>query len=188
MAETVKPLLIKRYASRRLYNTETSDYVTLEDIAGFIRDGRDVQIIDLKSGDDLTRQYLLQIVAEHESKGESVLPINILTDLVRSYTTQAGSSVPQFLAASFDMFRDSQSQWVEKMGGMNPMAKMNPLSGMPGFEAMQAQQEAFMKAMTGGAAAGQAGAKKDVPEKEEDLDAIRKQLSDLQIKLSKMNK
>ncbi|MBO6866625.1 MAG: polyhydroxyalkanoate synthesis repressor PhaR, partial [Thalassococcus sp.] len=74
MAETDKPLLIKRYASRRLYNTETSDYVTLEDISGFIRDGRDVKIVDLKSGDDLTRQYLLQIVAEHESKGESVLP------------------------------------------------------------------------------------------------------------------
>ena len=62
MAETEKPLLIKRYASRRLYNTETSDYVTLEDIAEFIRDGREVQIIDLKSGDDLTRQYLLQII------------------------------------------------------------------------------------------------------------------------------
>ena len=70
MAEPAKSLLIKRYASRRLYNTETSDYVTLEDIAGFVRAGRDVQIIDLKTGDDLTRQYLLQIVAEHESKGE----------------------------------------------------------------------------------------------------------------------
>ncbi len=77
-----KPLLIKRYASRRLYNTETSDYVTLEDIAGFIRDGRDVQIVDLKTGDDLTRQYLLQIVAEHESRGENVLPLSVLTDLV----------------------------------------------------------------------------------------------------------
>ena len=69
MAEEEKPLLIKRYASRRLYNTETSDYVTLEDIAGFIRSGREVQIVDLKTGDDLTRQYLLQIIAEHESRG-----------------------------------------------------------------------------------------------------------------------
>ena len=58
-----------------LYNTETSDYVTLEDIAGFIRDGREVRIVDLKSGDDLTRQYLLQIIAEHEAKGENVLPL-----------------------------------------------------------------------------------------------------------------
>ena len=66
MAATDTPLLIKRYASRRLYNTETSDYVTLEDIAAFIREGREVKIVDLKSGDDLTRQYLLQIVADHE--------------------------------------------------------------------------------------------------------------------------
>ena len=184
MADTQTPLLIKRYASRRLYNTETSDYVTLEDIAGFIRDGREVQIIDLKSGDDLTRQYLLQIVAEHESKGESVLPINVLTDLVRSYTTQATSAVPQFLAASFEMFRDSQSKWVENMSSMNPMAKM------PGFEAMQAQQEAFLKAMTGGIAgsSGPAAETSDASnEDEEELHAIKKQLAELQSKLNKLD-
>ncbi|MBO9465041.1 polyhydroxyalkanoate synthesis repressor PhaR [Tropicibacter sp. R15_0] len=187
MAEQDKPLLIKRYASRRLYNTETSDYVTLEDIAGFIRDGRDVEIIDLKSGDDLTRQYLLQIVAEHESKGESVLPINVLTDLVRSYTSQAGSTVPQFLAASFEMFRDSQSKWMENMGAASPMGSMNPMANMPGFEALQAQQEAFLKAMTGGMA-GTTAPRQDAPEEGEDLEAIRKQLSDLQDKLSKLDK
>jgi len=77
MSKKTQPLLIKRYASRRLYNTESSDYVTLDDIAGFIRDGREVQIIDLKSGDDLTRQYLLQIIAEHESRGENVLPVDV---------------------------------------------------------------------------------------------------------------
>ncbi|MBL0897442.1 MAG: polyhydroxyalkanoate synthesis repressor PhaR, partial [Reyranella sp.] len=97
MADTDKPLLIKRYASRRLYNTETSDYVTLEDIAGFIRQGREVQIVDLKTGDDLTRQYLLQIVAEHESKGESVLPVDVLTDLVPTYAPGMQAGVPQFL-------------------------------------------------------------------------------------------
>ena len=70
MADKTAPLLIKRYASRRLYNTETSDYVTLDDVASFIRAGREVQIVDLKTGDDLTRQYLLQIIAEHESRGE----------------------------------------------------------------------------------------------------------------------
>ncbi|WP_425098916.1 polyhydroxyalkanoate synthesis repressor PhaR [Tropicibacter sp. S64] len=183
MAESEKPLLIKRYASRRLYNTETSDYVTLEDISGFIRDGREVQIIDLKSGDDLTRQYLLQIVAEHESKGENVLPIAVLTDLVRSYTTQAGTMVPQFLAASFEAFQKSQSKWVENMNSINPMAKL------PGFEAMQAQQEAFLKAMTGGVGKSWSGpSEDDSPKEGEDLDAIRKQLADLQSKLSKLDK
>lgn len=196
MAQSDKPLLIKRYASRRLYNTETSDYVTLEDISRFIRDGREVQIIDLKSGDDLTRQYLLQIIAEHESRGENVLPIGVLNDLVRTYTTQATSVVPQFLQASFEMLRDGQSKMMENMGAMNPMAKM------PGFEAMQAQQEAFIKAMSsafGTAGAGSTGPEREdeaatrpgqkaEPQSDEDLDAIKKQLAELQSKLSKLDK
>jgi polyhydroxyalkanoate synthesis repressor PhaR len=180
MAETDKPLLIKRYASRRLYNTETSDYVTLEDIAGFIRSGREVQIIDLKSGDDLTRQYLLQIIAEHESKGESVLPITVLTDLVRTYTTEMQSVVPSFLAASFEMLRDGQSKMME-----NFSALPNPLAAMPGFEAMRKSQEAFMKTMMAGLPGWSAAAAK--PEaKDDDLAQIKKQLAELQAKLAKL--
>jgi len=184
VAEKKEPLLIKRYASRRLYNTETSDYVTLDDIAGFIREGRDVQIIDLKSGDDLTRQYLLQIIAEHEGRGDSVLPINVLTDLVRSYTTGVQSVVPQFLAMSFEMLRDGQSKMMENLA--------NPLAGMPGFEAMQAQQQAFLKAMTGawagagGKDQGEEGQKQEQGGTSEELDEIRKQLAELQAKLSKL--
>ncbi|MDA3888071.1 MAG: polyhydroxyalkanoate synthesis repressor PhaR [Allgaiera sp.] len=185
MAEGDKPLLIKRYASRRLYNTETSDYVTLDDIAKFIRAGREVQIIDLKSGDDLTRQYLLQIIAEHESKGESVLPITVLNDLVRSYTSNAQSVVPQFLAASFEMLRDSQSKMLEKFGTMP-----NPMVGVPGFEAMQRQQEAFLKSMMGGWTAGATGPAPGDAATEDDKDAelrkIKQQLADLQSKLSNL--
>mmetsp|Transcript_3390 Transcript_3390/g.5917 ORF Transcript_3390/g.5917 Transcript_3390/m.5917 type:complete len:184 (+) Transcript_3390:90-641(+) len=183
MTKTPEPLLIKRYASRRLYNTETSDYVTLEDIAGFIRDGREVKIVDLKSGDDLTRQYLLQIVADHESRGESVLPISVLTDLVRSYTTQAHSVVPEFLASSFEMLKEGQSTIMDNMAAINPMAKM------PGFDAMRAQQEAFFNAMTGGATST-AQSPKTAPDDDatpsEELDAIKRQLAELQAKLSKM--
>ncbi len=186
MSKTPTQLLIKRYASRRLYNTETSDYVTLEDIAGFIRLGRDVKIVDLKSGDDLTRQYLLQIVAEHESRGQSVLPIAVLTDLVRSYSTQGGSVVPDFLAMSFDMLKQGQSKMVENMAAMNPM------TAMPGFEAMRARQEAFMKAMTGGLGTQWSGpATEDEGEDaaktpDQELDEIKRQLAELQAKLSKM--
>ncbi len=184
MADEKKPLLIKRYASRRLYNTETSDYVTLEDIAAFIRDGREVQIVDLKSGDDLTRQYLLQIIAEHESRGESVLPVDVLTDLVRSYTTQSMSVVPQFLAMSFDMLRDGQTRMMENM------TRANPLAGMPGFDAMRAQQEAFMKAMTGGMIGGGGGkaAASGEGSGSEDLDEIKAELAALQAKLARMGK
>lgn len=189
MSDQGETLLIKRYASRRLYNTETSDYVTLEDIAGFIRTGREVKIVDLKSGDDLTRQYLLQIIAEHESRGESVLPIAVLTDLVRSYSTQAGSVVPDFLAMSFEMLKQGQSKMVENIAAINPMASM------PGFEAMRVQQEAFLKAMTGGIGTQWSGPSPDMNDDDgagddrnaaQELDDIKRQLADLQSKLSKM--
>jgi polyhydroxyalkanoate synthesis repressor PhaR len=185
VAEHDKPLLIKRYASRRLYNTETSDYVTLEDIAGFIRAGRDVQIVDLKSGDDLTRQYLLQIIAEHESRGENVLPVDVLTDLVRSYTTQAQSIVPQFLAMSFDMLREGQSKMMD-----NLVSLPHPMQAVPGFEAMQRQQRAFLKSLM----VGWPGAVDDTQAQDrpaagrEDLDQIKAQLAALEEKLSKLAK
>ncbi|PCD77513.1 polyhydroxyalkanoate synthesis repressor PhaR [Pseudothioclava arenosa] len=185
MAADEKPLLIKRYASRRLYNTETSDYVTLEDIAKFVREDREVQIIDLKTGDDLTRQYLLQIVAEHESRGENVLPVDVLTDLVRSYTTSAQSVVPQFLAASFQMLREGQSQLMENLSHMP-----NPMASMPGFDALQRQQQAFLaQMMKGWGAAGSSGPEMETEESDtskEDLASIKKQLAELQSKLSKL--
>lgn len=186
MAETDKPLLIKRYASRRLYNTETSDYVTLEDISVFIRNGREVQIIDLKSGDDLTRQYLLQIVAEHESKGESVLPTNVLNDLVRSYTTGVQSVVPQFLAASFDMLRESQSKMVQNLTKVP-----SPLAAVPGFDAMRKQQEAFLKTIMGGVPGWSGTGPRpdqadDASDDAQELREIKAQLAELQKKLSKL--
>lgn len=203
MSESDKPLLIKRYASRRLYNTESSDYVTLEDIARFIRSGREVQIVDLKTGDDLTRQYLLQIIAEHEARGENVLPLDVLTDLVRSYTAQAQSVVPQFLAMSFEMLRQGPGSLAEKMTAMNPM--MAQMAKMPGFEAMQRQQQAFLESLMAGWPA-MPGIKSTAPEPEaapepppgakaaaakpagEDLSEIRRQLAALEAKLSKLGR
>jgi polyhydroxyalkanoate synthesis repressor PhaR len=180
-------LLIKRYASRRLYNTETSDYVTLDDIAGFIRSGRDVQIIDLKSGDDLTRQYLLQIIAEHESRGDNVLPLSVLTDLVRSYATQTTSALPEFLTMSLEMFRENQSKFMENMNSINP------IQGMPGYENLQAQQDAFLKAFMGGLSgyspnnASKPETTDPTTETKDDLAAIKTQLSELQEKLNKLS-
>lgn len=179
------PLLIKRYASRRLYNTETSDYVTLEDIANFIKSGRDVQIVDLKSGDDLTRQYLLQIIAEHEGRGENVLPINVLTDLVRSYTDQASSMLPQFLQNSFDVFRKSQEQMIEN----------SPLSKMPGMDAFMQQQEAMLKAFqtswsafNGSQEASAPSTSEDKAEESQELKDIKAQLQELSSLVNKLQK
>ena len=175
------PLLVKRYASRRLYNTETSDYVTLDDISGFIRDGRDVQILDLKSGDDLTRQYLLQIIADHESRGDTVLPTNILTDLVRSYTNSTQTMVPDFLSASFEMLQEGQAKMVERMA--------KPMVGLPGFDQIKEQQAAFMKSMMGGwSAPSQDDEPSSNSSEPSELDAIKQQLADMQAALSKMTK
>lgn len=200
----LQPLLIKRYASRRLYNTETSDYVTLEEIARVIREGREVRIVDLRSGDDLTRQYLLQIIAEHESRGENVLPVDVLTDLVRSYTAQAQSVVPQFLAASFEMLRDGQSKMLEQLSSLQ-----HPMASMPGFAEMQRQQQKFLRAMMGGWTAGSSGpapdadddadttppappteAKKPAPTdpapETSEAEEIRRQLAELQARISRL--
>ena len=184
LTDKKKTLMIKRYASRRLYNTETSDYVTLEDIARFIHDGRDVQILDLKSGDDLTRQYLLQIIAEHESRGDSVLPIDILTDLVRSYTTQATSIVPQFLEISFQMLREGREKLTEKTS----ISKT-----VPDFEAIKAKQEAFLATFSDSfgnwpiaLASNTSNEKGEAQDNTEDLEAIKNKLSDLQEQLDKL--
>ena len=160
MATPGAPLLVKRYASRRLYNTETSDYVTLDDIAGFIRDGRDVQIIDLKSGDDLTRQYLLQIIAEHESRGESMLPIAVLNDLVRSYSNQA-STIP-----GFDAIKTQQETFIKAMTG--------------GMVAGWSEEEEQAPEPAASSAEAQTGTS-------EDLDEIKRQIVELQTKLNKMD-
>ena len=182
-----KPLLVKRYASRRLYNTETSDYMTLEDIAGFIRKGRDVRIIDLKSGDDLTRQYLLQIIADHESRGENVLPLNVLTDLVRSYTNQATSAVPEFLSMSFDIMRAGQSKIIENMEAINPLGNLSAL------DSITSQQEIFFKTMMRAfepntPASENQSSNMAGQESKDDLSEIKWQLSELQEKLNKMEK
>jgi polyhydroxyalkanoate synthesis repressor PhaR len=186
MTDTEPPLLIKRYASRRLYNTETSDYVTLDDVARVIRDGRAVRIVDLRTGDDVTRQYLLQIIAEHESRGDHVLPVDVLTDLVRSYATKAQSIVPHFLAMSFEMLRESQAQVMEGFKALpNPVA-----SAMDNLTELQRKQQEFLSSMMGGFARPPAraqGAAQAAPG-EAALADIRRQLADLESRLAELRK
>ena len=178
--------IIKKYPNRRLYDTEISSYITIEDVRQLIIEGEEFEVRDARSGDDLTRQYLLQIVAEHEAKGENVLPINVLTDLVRSYTTEMQSVVPQFLAASFEMLREGQSKMMENLSSFP-----NPMAAMPGFEAMRKQQEVFMQAFMGGLPGwGGSGPSKDegteTQPKDAELAQIKAQLAELQKKLSKL--
>ena len=183
MNDKDKTLLIKRYSSRRLYNSETSDYVTLQEISELIRSGRDVQIVDLKTGEDLTRQYLIRIISDHEARGEQVLPINVLTEVVRNYSDQANNLVPQFLDASFEMFKEGQAKILE-----NLKAVSDPLGA---YEELERNQREFIRnAMNGwqGKSPTRNVRKPHDPERpvEEEVEELKRIVAELQQKVSSM--
>ncbi len=191
-----EPILISRYSSRRLYNTATSEYVTLSDLAELIRAGNDIKITDKKSGDDVTRQYLLQIITEHESRGEQLLPLNILTDIVRSYNEQATSLVPDFLAQSFEALKGQQEEMVGQF--QKQMSDViDPGNIAENFQKWQQAQigmfgaggNPFMPGFTAGdASEGQPS--EEPPQEQEaagsDIDEMKRQIAELQNKLDKL--
>ena len=136
---------INRYSSRRLYNTATSDYVTLDDVARLIREGNDIKVTDKKTGEDLTRQILLQIITDHESKGDNVLPLNVLTDLVRSYNETSQSFVPDFLAESFALLKKQQAEIMGSLSGVgNPF---DPSAALEGMDQWRKNQTEMLQSM-----------------------------------------
>ncbi len=111
-------IVIKKYANRRLYDTETSSYITLELLSQMTREGRDFVVVDAKSGDDITHNVLTQIIMEEEQRGgESLLPVNFLRQLISLYGDSMQSMVPQYLEASMEAFRKNQQQFQEAMQG-----------------------------------------------------------------------
>src|ERR1700709_1137149 len=116
MAKSDQPTTIKKYANRRLYNTGTSTYVTLEDLAAMVKDGEDFIVYDAKSGDDITRSVLAQIIFEQENKeGQNLLPITFLRQLIRFYGDSMQMMVPRFLEASIDSLTKEQGKFREHM-------------------------------------------------------------------------
>jgi len=110
-------VIIKKYANRRLYNTETSSYITLEHLAAMTREGRDFKVIDAKSEEDITHNVLTQIIMEEENRGQTMLPVNFLRQLISMYGDSMQSMVPQYLEASMDAFRRNQTQFRQAMEG-----------------------------------------------------------------------
>ena len=106
---TGEKVVIKKYANRRLYDTERSAYITLDTLAGMIRDGREVEVVDAKSGDDITHQVLTQIIVEEEASGEGMLPVSFLRQLISLYGGAAQGAVPNYLEAAMDAFKKQQS-------------------------------------------------------------------------------
>jgi polyhydroxyalkanoate synthesis repressor PhaR len=116
MAKSEEPVIIKKYANRRLYNTGTSTYVTLEDLAAMVKAGEDFVVYDAKTGEDITRSVLTQIIFEQENKeGQNLLPITFLRQLIRFYGDSMQMLVPRYLEVSIDSLAREQGKFREQM-------------------------------------------------------------------------
>ena len=106
-------IIITKYSSRRLYNTQTSEYVTLDQIAEFIRDGKEVQIIDKETNEDVTNQYLLQIISDYEIKKGASIPKDILTEIIKSYSDASKNFMPEILSQTFNFMKENQEKFLK---------------------------------------------------------------------------
>lgn len=142
--------VIKKYPNRRLYDTEISSYITIEDVRQLIVDGEDFEVRDAKSGDDLTRQVLLQIITEHEQDGQPMLSTELLSQIIRFYGDSLQGFMGTYLERSMHTFLEQQQQFRQQMGGMlgqTPWAMMNQLT-----ERNMAMWQELQKSLIGGVA------------------------------------
>ena len=170
-------VVVKKYANRRLYNTESSSYITLEHLAAMTRAGRDFKVVDARTDEDITHNVLTQIIMDEESRGETMLPVNFLRQLIGMYGGQMQSVVPGFLEASMDSLRRNQEQFrtaVEGAWAGSPFAELVQRN-MAMFEAATA---AFNPAAKG---AGSTAASKDA-----EIAALKAELARLREKVDKL--
>lgn len=199
------PITIKKYANRRLYNTATSSYVTLDHLCQMVQDDVDFVVFDAKSGDDITRQVLTQIIVEEESKGQNLLPINFLRQLISFYGDSMQWMVPRYLEHMMEAFAQNQDRMRQSMqetlGGMFPfgnleevgkqnmalfesaMRMFSPFGGAEGTGGDGKSGEGQSPSTGGGQSAegGREGAK-------ESLDALKSQIDELQKQIDTLNK
>lgn len=196
MASEKEPTVIKKYANRRLYHTGTSSYVTLEDLAGLVRGGEDFVVYDAKSGEDITRSVLAQIIFDEESKdGQNLLPITFLRQLIRFYGDSMQALVPRYLEFSMENLTKDQNQFRDMMG----KAFTGGAFGGTGLDAIQAQTRANMAMFTeafrlfnpfaAAAASGQPkGDAAPAASKGDELGDLKRELSEMRDRLDKLAK
>lgn len=173
------PVIIKKYANRRLYNTETSSYITLEHLAVMTREGRDFQVFDARTGEDITRAVLTQIVMEGEAGGQTMLPTSFLRQIIALYGDSMQSMVPHYLEASMSAFAENQAKFRD--------AAMKP------FEQLARQNLAMFQAatdlMTGGRLRDHKPSEPPPrPPATEEVDQLRDQLAALQARIDKLQR
>ena len=179
MAKSSDKVTIKKYANRRLYDTESSAYITLDRLAEMVREGREFEVVDAKTGEDITRQVLTQIIVEEEARGSTMLPVNFLKQLIGLYGNSMQGMVPQYLEAAMDAFQRNQSAMRDAFGGkvFADLAKRN-------MEMFEGASRAF---------SGSAAKPKTKPEKpqqpdDSELNELRAELAALRDKVDRLTK
>jgi polyhydroxyalkanoate synthesis repressor PhaR len=190
MAEDKEPVTIKKYANRRLYNTGTSTYVTLEDLAAMVKDGEDFVVFDAKTGEDITRSVLAQIIFEQENKeGQSLLPITFLRQLIRFYGDSMQMLVPRYLEQSMQSLTSQQDKFREQMAQAFGNAGFGPMEeqvrrNMEMFEKAFAMFSPFARPQQ----AKPAGTDKPASSGGgNDMDELKRQLDEMQKRLDRMS-
>jgi polyhydroxyalkanoate synthesis repressor PhaR len=190
MAKSDQPTTIKKYANRRLYNTGTSTYVTLEDLAAMVKQGEDFLVYDAKTGDDITRSVLAQIIFEQENKaGQNLLPTTFLRQLIRFYGDSMQMVVPKYLEQSIDTLTREQEKFRKQIADTFSGTPFAPLEEQVrrNMELFQQTFSMFKPFARGGNASN--GEKTPEPPPEEDnIDDLRRQMKDMQDRLDRMSK
>jgi polyhydroxyalkanoate synthesis repressor PhaR len=191
MAKDKETTTIKKYANRRLYNTGTSTYVTLEDLAQMVKSGEDFVVFDAKSGEDITRSVLTQIIFEQENKGQNLLPITFLRQLIRFYGDSIQNLIPTYLDFSIDSLVREQEKF---RGQMKNAFGGTPLDAMG--EQVRRNTEMFEQAMRmflpfgtrPENSAPRPSGSETPPASDNDFDAMRRQLDEMQKRLDKLSR
>jgi polyhydroxyalkanoate synthesis repressor PhaR len=188
MAKSEEPVTIKKYANRRLYNTGTSTYVTLEDLAAMVKGGEDFVVYDAKTAEDITRSVLTQIIFEQEGKqGQNLLPVTFLRQLIRFYGDSMQMLVPRFLEMSIESLTREQGKFRDQM---------SQAFGITGFGALEDQARRNMELFERTFAMFGPFARREEPPREESgteksndpgsLDELRRQLHEMQTRLDRL--
>jgi polyhydroxyalkanoate synthesis repressor PhaR len=188
MAKSEEPVTIKKYANRRLYNTGTSTYVTLEDLATMVKEGEEFVVYDAKSGEDITRPVLAQIIFEQENKeGQNLLPIAFLRQLIRFYGDSMQMLVPRYLEMSLDQLTREQEKFRHQMSQAfsgTPFAPFEELT----LRNMEMFEKAFsmFKPATAARPDEAAGGDKSQKSGNGDIDELKRQIAEMQRRLDKI--
>jgi polyhydroxyalkanoate synthesis repressor PhaR len=193
VSKTAEPITIKKYANRRLYNTGTSTYVTLEDLAAMVKTGEDFVVFDAKTSEDITRSVLTQIIFEQENKeGQNLLPITFLRQLIRFYGDSMQMLVPRYLEVSIESLTREQEKFRNQMAQAFGVGAFTSLE-----DQVRRNMEMFERAFTmfapfarreGQLGEGEAEAGKGIPGKPGgDIDDLKRQLEDMQKKVDRLS-